>query len=79
MRTSIGKWGNSLALRLPRVIAEQIELREGSPVILRVNDGSLIITPSRPRYSLDELLANHKQDDAPKEVDWGAPEGKEEW
>jgi len=82
MKSAIAKWGNSLALRLPRALAESASLREGSPVELRIEGDSLVVTPTRPRYRLDELLASYDPQDGPdtsKEVDWGSSRGREEW
>jgi antitoxin ChpS len=58
MQTIVSKWGNSLGLRLPKPIAEQAQLREGSTVEITVGeDGHLTIAPARRRVTLDELLA----------------------
>lgn len=82
MKSAIAKWGNSLALRLPRALAESAALREGSAVDLRLEGDSLVITPTRPRYRLEDLLASYETTDdeaESREVDWGPPQGKEEW
>ena len=57
MRTQIAKWGNSLAVRLPRTVAEAAGLREGATVDLDVVDGVVRLASARPHYTLDELLA----------------------
>lgn len=79
MQSSVSKWGNSLAVRLPRAMASGIHLREGTPVDLRVEGESLVITPSRPKYKLSELLAQMKPEHKNQEEDWGEPKGDEEW
>ena len=79
MTATIQKWGNSLALRLPRAVAEQIHVREGAAVKLEVQDGTLRIESSRPRYRLDELLKKVKPANLHAETDWGAPKGGEIW
>ena len=63
MPQTIVKWGNSLGLRIPQSIAEQIKLSEGSQVVLEVVDGNLVIKPKRTKYSLDALLEdiNHQE------------------
>lgn len=53
----ISGWGNSLGVRLPRAVAESVGLREGDRVCIDVQDGSVIIRPAKPRYTLNELLA----------------------
>lgn len=57
MRTGIARWGNSLAVRLPRALADQAGIAEGTAVEIDVEDGHLVIRPARPRYALDDLLA----------------------
>ena len=79
MQTAVSKWGNSLALRLPRKLAADARLSEGTRVELRVADGALIVTPARPRYTLAELLAGMKPEHAHGEVEWGPPRGEEAW
>lgn len=59
MKTAIRKWGNSLGFRLPKGIAEQLELRDGSAIELEIVPGGVLLKPSkvrRSRYSVDELL-----------------------
>lgn len=79
MQTSIARWGNSLALRLPRPAADGINLREGSAVEIEVRDGTLVITPVRRRFELAELLAEMKPEHRHAEADWGDPRGEEVW
>ena len=82
MHATISKWGNSLALRLPRHVAEQVRLVEGATVELVVDDGTLRITPSRKKFRLSELLENEPKrcaNDGSPEVDWGKPKGDEAW
>lgn len=77
MQGTIQKWGNSLAVRLPRLIAEGAKLSDGATVELEVEGSALIIRATRKRYRLADLLA---QDQAKHdEVDWGAPQGAEVW
>ncbi len=47
MQTTISKWGNSLALRLPRHVADEMRLVEGATVNVQVEDGVIRVTPSR--------------------------------
>jgi antitoxin MazE len=56
MQATISKWGNSLALRLPRHVADQVRLAEGTTVELEIDDGTLKIIPSRKKFTLSELL-----------------------
>jgi antitoxin MazE len=79
MRTSIAKWGNSLAVRLPRQVADAANLQEGSEVEISVDNGKLTIAAKRPKYQLSELLAEYKPKHRHSEQDWGKRKGKEEW
>ncbi len=85
MQATISKWGNSLALRLPRHVAEQASLVEGTTVELEVDGGMLKVVPSRRKFKLSELLegepkrAGKKKGAAAAEVDWGPPRGDETW
>ena len=78
MPNHVSKWGNSLALRLPKTIASDARLREGTAVEMRVEGGLLIVRPARPKYKLSDLLAAHKRAEN-GEVDWGKAAGEEEW
>jgi antitoxin MazE len=79
MQTSVAKWGNSLAVRLPRNMAADLNLAEGSSVELRVEGKAIIVTPIRRKYSLDELLAGLTRKHRRGETDWDSPTGEEVW
>ena len=79
MNTQISKWGNSLALRIPKTVANEINLSEGSEVSVTAVDGRLVITPVTDlRYKLEELLSAVSKSNVHKEVDLGRPVGKEQ-
>lgn len=79
MPATVARWGNSLALRLPRAVAEEAHLAEGTAVAITVEDGRLVVSPTRPRYVLSDLLAQMKPEHRHAEVDWGVPVGGEAW
>jgi antitoxin MazE len=79
MRTAIAKWGNSLAVRLPKDIAEAARLDNGVEVQIHARNGAIVIEPARPRYRLKDLLASIKEGQTHDEVDWGKPRGEEVW
>ena len=78
MQSHVTKWGNSLALRLPKSIAADVQLHEGSQVDMRIEGDSLVIRPSRPKYKLKDLLVAETQERS-EEFDWGEAQGEEEW
>lgn len=80
MTTEVGRWGNSLAIRIPRAVAERAQLSEGDRVAVEVaGDGSVLIRPARPRYALDDLVRAITARNRHRETDWGLPEGREQW
>jgi antitoxin MazE len=79
MTTTIQKWGNSLALRIPSAMARQIRVGEGDSVQLRVDADSLRVRPSPPRYRLEDLVRRVTPRNRPDETDWGKAVGREVW
>ena len=80
MRAKIQKWGNSLALRIPRSFAAESNIRQGSEVELSLEEGRLVIKAvTRPQYTLRALLADVTADNLHGEVDTGPPAGNEVW
>jgi antitoxin MazE len=79
MQTQIGKWGNSLAVRIPGTFAKELDLEEGAEMeMIRVRDG-LLLRPRKLEYKLDDLLAQIKPEHLHGETDWGPPVGRESW
>ena len=80
MRTRIQKWGNSLALRIPRPFARESDLEENSVVDVKLRNGQLIIIPMRePEYSLDEMILGITKKNRHSEVADGKKRGNEAW
>jgi antitoxin MazE len=77
--TQVSKWGNSLGLRLPKSVAREAQLGEGDTVDVSVDNGTIVIRPSRPRYSLDDLVGRINPRNRHDESDWGRPFGHEVW
>ena len=76
MRTEIARWGNSLAVRLPKQVLEQAGLAEGVAVELVVESGAVVLRPTKPRYSIDQLIAGITPENLPESFD-DAPVGRE--
>jgi len=80
MQTKIKKWGNSLALRIPKSFALNANLRQNELVDISIDKEKIIITPIREKeYSLDKLLEGVSEDNLHGEFDTGVPVGKEIW
>jgi antitoxin MazE len=77
--TQISRWGNSLGLRLPKSIAREAQVDEGDTVDVSVRNGAIVIRPSRPTYSLRQLVARITPRNRHDETDWGGPVGDETW
>jgi antitoxin MazE len=76
MQTHIARWGNSLALRIPKPVADRLGLGEGGVVELSVDDGQLVVRPRPAEPRLDELLAAITAENLPAGFD-DAPVGRE--
>jgi len=80
MTTKVQKWGNSLAVRIPRAFAEEARLEAGTEVDMKLADGGIVIAPAaKPKHSLDALLKQVNKGNIHEETDWGAPVGGEAW
>ena len=81
MFAKVQKWGNSLALRLPKALTDEADIHLDSPVEITVHDHTIMIKPVREKrkYDLDELLEGVKPANLHGETDFGAPVGKEVW
>ncbi len=75
----VSMWGNSLGIRLPQAIVQQVELHEGALVNISTENNKIILTPARPKYTLDELLKDITPQMQHDELDWGEPVGEEKW
>ena len=56
MSVKVKKWGNSLGVRIPKAIVEQVNLLENSEVEIESKNGTIVIFPVKKGYSLDSLL-----------------------
>lgn len=85
MRQRVQKWGNSLALRIPKSLADDAKLGVNSEVELSIRDGELVVSRAvqtsrpTPRYKLDDLLAGITPENLYGETDWGPAVGNEVW
>lgn len=80
MLTKVQKWGNSLALRIPKAFAQDARLEQDSLVEISLVEGQIIVTPvETPVWTLDELLAGITEQNIHHEVDTGPAVGNEAW
>lgn len=73
--------GGSVSVTLPRQMLRALGMQAGASVAVTVEHGRLILSPTRPRYTLDELLAGMKPGDMPTAPGWSdaKPVGREAW
>lgn len=79
MSTIVQKWGDSLAVRLPAPMLEQVGLSEGAEVDVRVEGRALVIKQARLVRRIEEVLAGVPPEGFGPEEDWGPPVGREVW
>lgn len=80
MKITVQRWGNSLAVRIPKAIAVESALDDGAIVDLKLVGGKLVLVPVRARqHRLQDLLAGITDDNLHREVETGRPIGNEAW
>ena len=81
MKTAIQRWGNSLALRIPRTYAAETRISEGSEVELTLKSGTLVVRPvaRKKRHSLTDLLKRITPENRHGSVETGEATGQESW
>ncbi|MBV9549566.1 MAG: AbrB/MazE/SpoVT family DNA-binding domain-containing protein [Alphaproteobacteria bacterium] len=78
MQSQISRWGNSLGLRVPSDMARRLGLSAGTAVEIEArDDGALVVTKARRRYTLEELVAGMTPDNAHPALVDDAPRGEE--
>ncbi len=79
MRAKIQKWGNSLAVRIPRSLAIEAHFERDTAVEVTLRDGELVVSPTEASYSLKDLLDQVTDENKHSEVDYGPAIGAEVW
>ena len=80
MKTRVQKWGNSLALRIPKSFATEVGLQRETSVEISLAEGRLVVMPiSKPKPTLQQMLAKITRDNLHHEVDTGKAVGNETW
>jgi antitoxin MazE len=80
MKARVQKWGNSLGIRIPKVLAQEVALETDSEVDLSTQDGTIIISPiTQKTASLRQLLSKITEANLHGEIATGKVEGREAW
>ncbi|TEU17718.1 MAG: AbrB/MazE/SpoVT family DNA-binding domain-containing protein [Anaerolineales bacterium] len=80
MLTRVKKWGNSLAVRIPKPLATEVGIEQNTQVEVSLVDGKLVVAPVlKPALTLEQLLAQVTEQNLHGEVDTGPRMGNEAW
>lgn len=80
MKTRMQKWGNSLAIRIPKAFATEVGLKEESEVDVSLKSGKLVVVPvEKAGLTLKALLSQITEENVQREVDAGPATGREAW
>ncbi|OHD53599.1 MAG: multidrug transporter MatE [Spirochaetes bacterium GWF1_51_8] len=79
MKSSVQKWGNSLAMRIPANYAKDVGLTEGSSVEMIVEENRIVIFPDKKNSKLEEKLIKINDGNLHEESETGDAVGKEIW
>lgn len=77
MEVEIGKWGNSLALRIPMSLVKELSLHAGEKAELFAEEGKLILKPKQRAYTFDELMDMVTPENMHDFIETGPAVGKE--
>lgn len=73
----VQKWGNSLAVRIPKETAGRAGLNAGDTVAISAGPGRITLIRKRYEYRIEDLVEQMKPENRPEVVDWGPRRGKE--
>jgi antitoxin MazE len=80
MTAHVQRWGNSLAVRIPKALADELGLKPNDEIDLSVHEGRIILSPSKKKqFNLDDLLAGVTHENIHKEWDTDDAQGNEVW
>ena len=80
MQTRIQRWGNSLALRIPKAFAMETKIDQDTLVDVSMVDGNIVVSPVRQTgFELEQLLAGVTEENLHQEWQTGSPIGREVW
>ena len=78
MTVTVKKWGNCLAVRLPKALADSLSIREGAIVEPQKTAKGILLRPvRRKKKTLKDFLAKMKGPNPHGEIDIGGPVGRE--
>lgn len=79
METIARKWGNSIGIRLPKVLAKELKIDDGVRIEMEIENDRILLKPKHKSPRLDKLLMQVTDDNKHKEIPTGDPKGNEIW
>ena len=79
MRSQLVRWGNSVAIRVPKAILEQSGMQEGDVVEFGAKKGAILAKVAKGKPTLEDLVGRITPENKHEAVDWGKPRGREVW
>ena len=77
MQVQLTRWGNSLGMRIPKELALRFGLLEGARVEVQAEADRIVINLPRPKYRIEDLVADMTHDNLRQAFDWGPDVGRE--
>jgi len=80
-QAQVVKWGNSLAVRIPKTIAKAARMKEGDSIVIEVSKQGIELRPVERIPTLEELVAQITPENRHEEISMGPERGREkvEW
>ena len=75
--TSVSQWGTSLAIRIPKAVAQQWGVGKGTTVEIAPEGDNLVLR--KRTYDLETMLSQITPENLHNEADWGPARGAEAW
>jgi len=78
-RVQVVKWGNSQAVRLPKEVLQQAQVREGDELTVRAEQGRIALESAALEITIEKLVAGITPQNRHGETTWGKRVGNEVW
>ena len=74
---TLGRWGNSVGVRLPKHVVETSGFTLSDALTIRAEDGRIVIERRHRHITLADILKSWPKGEKLKEIDWGPARGSE--
>lgn len=79
MKVSVNKWGNSKGIRLPKIVAETLDIHIYDSLELEIKNDQIILSKPNNETTIEEMFKDYNIDSFQAEVQSFEPTGNEEW